>query len=129
MTVFTLRLKQTQVFRSRYHTDRVGVALPTAPALHTNHQIILLQNAKIDGILDAPLEAAINILLPVCFIEVGLLLRVEEGVDTSVKVGILDIVSAPISSHQVLLTLEAVGLRVTIMMGQTGRYFETIRAD
>ena len=88
MTLFALtsRIKQTQVFRRRYHANRVRVTLPTAPALHTNHQIILLQNAKIDGVLDAPLEAAINILLPVCFVEVGLLLRVEEGVDTSVKV-------------------------------------------
>lgn len=101
LLALVLRIKQTQVFRSRHHTNRVRVTLPTAPALHTDHQIILLQNAKIDGILDAPLEAAINILLPVCFVEVGLLLRIEEGVDTSVKVGILDIVSAPLSSHQV----------------------------
>ena len=86
LVTLTLRIKQTQVLRSRYHTDRVRMSLPTAPALHTNHQIILLQNAKIDGILDAPLEAAIDILLPVRFVEVGLLLRIEERVDTSVKV-------------------------------------------
>lgn len=69
-----------------HDTDGVGVALSTAPTLHTNDWLALLEDLEVDGVLNAPLEAVVHILLPRGLVEVRLLLGVVEGVDTTVQV-------------------------------------------
>ena len=65
----------------------------TSPTLNADDLVSLVQYAKLDGILDTPLEASINIKLPILLIEVRLLLRIEKRIDSSVKVRVLDNVS------------------------------------
>lgn len=60
----------------------------TSPALHTNDRVALVENTQLDGIANAPLETLVNILLPWRGLEVGLLLIVVEGVDTTIQVGV-----------------------------------------
>jgi hypothetical protein len=81
-------LVKTQVLLGRDDPQRVGMAHTTPPALHTDHGIALGQHTQLDGVGDAPLEAGIDILLPRGGLEVGLLLRVVEGVHATVEVRI-----------------------------------------
>ena len=60
-----------------------------APALNTDHHVTFVQDAEIDGVFDAPFQTAVDIFLPICCFEVGLLLGEEERVDAAVEVGIL----------------------------------------
>lgn len=105
--------------------------LATAPALDTDHVVAPAQDAKLDGFANPPLEAAIDILLPIILAEVGLLLWEDEGIDTAIQVGILS--SMLVSLARMLgfrkITREAVGLRVTMTIGHMGRYFEIRRAE
>lgn len=109
----------------------IGVPLATAPALNADDVIPPAQNAEFNGFADPPLEAAIDILLPIILAEVGLLLWEDEGIDTTIQMGILS--SVLVSLAWMLgfgkLTREAVGLRVTMMIGHMGRYFEIRRAE
>jgi len=57
--------------------------------LHANNWVTLVQDTELDSILDTPLQTAVNILLPWDLLEVGLGFGEIEGVDTTVKVGIL----------------------------------------
>lgn len=82
-------LRQAEVLLSRDHTDGVGVALATAPALDTDDVVALVDDAELETVVDTPLETAVNILLPDLDVEVGLLLGEEEGPDTTVQVGVL----------------------------------------
>lgn len=67
------------------HTaDSVGMPLATSPPLDTDDHFAFFENVEVNGLLDTPLEAAIDILLPVGFIKVGLLLGEEKRVDTAV---------------------------------------------
>ncbi len=61
---------------------------PAPPPLHTDHRIALLQNTELDGVLDAPLQPLVDVLLPRDALEVGLGFGVEEGVDAAVEVGV-----------------------------------------
>lgn len=61
---------------------------PTSPALNAHHSITGAQHTKLDGIHDAPLQTAVNILLPGDFIEVGLPFGEEERVDAAVEMGV-----------------------------------------
>ena len=65
------------------------MAHTTPPALHADDGITLVENTELDRVHDAPLETAVNILLPWGLLEVGLLLGEEEGVDATVQVGVL----------------------------------------
>lgn len=103
--------------------------LTTSPSLDADDHFALLQDAEVDSLLNTPLQATVDILLPVGFIEVGLLLREEEWINTAVQVRILKIVSSDLDLMTEALTREATALRVTIMIGHTGRYFEIKRAD
>ena len=65
------------------------MAHSSSPALYTNNGVTLAENTKLDGIHDAPLQAAVNILLPWLRVEVWLLLREVEWVDAAVEMGVL----------------------------------------
>ena len=60
------------------------MALSTTPSLNANDVIALSKDAKLNGLSDTPFEAAVDVYLPVLLIEVGLLLREEEGVDAAI---------------------------------------------
>lgn len=83
-------LSQAKVLLSRDHTDGVGVAHTAAPSLDTDNVVTLVDDAELEGVVDTPLETAVNILLPDLDVEVGLLLGEEEGPDTTVQVRVLD---------------------------------------
>ena len=58
-----------------------------SPPLHANHRIALIQHTQLDGVLDAPLEAVVDVFLPRLRLEVHRLLHGEkEGVDAAVEV-------------------------------------------
>ena len=106
------------------------MTLAPTPALNTDNVITFVQNAQLDGLEKTPLETAVDIFLPISIGEVRLLLRVYEGVDTTVEVGILSKSSQQPPERTVgRLTRAAVELRVTMIIGQIGRYLETKRAD
>jgi len=67
------------------------MAFATAPALDADDVVAFVQNAELDGLGDTPLEAAVDIFLPVGLLPVRLLLGEEEGVDAAVEVGVLSI--------------------------------------
>lgn len=54
----------------------------------------------------------------------------QEWIDATIQMGILerDVSDVKMASED-QITRDAVALRVTMMMGHTGRYFETKRAD
>ena len=83
-------LSQAEVLLSRDHTDGVGVAHTAAPSLDTDDVVTLVDDAELEGVVDTPLETAVNILLPDLDVEVGLLLGEEEGPDTTVQVRVLE---------------------------------------
>lgn len=66
----------------------VGVTHATLPALDDNQGVALGHNLKLQCPGHTPLDAAVDILLPVHLGEVGLLLVKVEGVDTAVQVGV-----------------------------------------
>lgn len=82
-------LVQTEILCRWDDAEGVGVAHTSPPALHTDYGVTLAQNAELDGVHDAPLETAVDILLPRAGLEVGLLLGEVEGVYTTVQVRIL----------------------------------------
>lgn len=87
--VLKLLESQTKVLLCWDHTDCVGVAPTTTPALNTDNVVTLVDNAQFDTVRDTPLKATVDILLPALEVEVGLPLVEEERPYTSVKVGIL----------------------------------------
>jgi len=70
------------------------VAHTAAPALDTNDVVALVDDAKLDAVRNAPLETAVDVLLPDLDVEVWLLLREEEWIDATIEVGILHYQSA-----------------------------------
>lgn len=64
------------------------MAQSTSPSLNANDCVALLEHVQADGVLDAPLEAVVDVLLPWSGLEVGLLHVVVEGVDAAVEVGV-----------------------------------------
>lgn len=64
------------------------MAHATPPALNANDRVILVEDAELNCIHNAPSQPAVNIFLPWCLLEVGLLLGEVEGVDTAVQVGV-----------------------------------------
>ena len=65
------------------------MAHSSSPALHTDDRITLAKNTELDGVHDAPLQTAVNVLLPWLSLEVWLLLGEVEWVDAAVQVGVL----------------------------------------
>lgn len=64
----------------------VGVAHATLPALDDNDGVAGGEGVELESVLDSPLDAAVDVLLPVDLVEVGLGLGEVEGVDTTVQV-------------------------------------------
>ena len=107
------------------------MAHSAAPALDADNVVALVDDAQLETVGDTPLEATVDILLPDLDVEVRLLLGESEGPDTTVQVGILMFCQFELEFHQnqgQKLTREALGLRVTMRIGQTGRYLERRRA-
>lgn len=65
------------------------MTLASTPALNADNVITFVQNAQLDRLEKTPLETAVDIFLPISIGEVGLLLRVYKGIDTTVEVRIL----------------------------------------
>jgi len=66
-------------------TESVGVTHTTLPALDNNDGLASGEDTKAKSLRDTPLDAAVDILLPVGLGEVWLLLLEVEWVDTAVK--------------------------------------------
>lgn len=101
------------------------------PALDADDVITSAQDTELYSFANPPFKAAIHILLPIIPAEVGLLLWENEWIDTTIQMGILSnmLVSLAWMLGFGKLTRAAVGLRVTMMIGQMGRYFEIRRAE
>lgn len=104
------------------------MAHSSSPALDTDHRVALVKDTKLDGIHDSPLQTAVNVFLPWSGVEVWLLFGEIEGVYAAIQVRVLPELVQPFTHGFRELTRAAMALRVTMMMGQTGRYLETRRA-
>lgn len=82
---------QAEVLLSGHHTNGVGVAHTTTPSLDADDGVTLVDDAKLETVVDTPLEAAVDILLPDLDVEVRLVLGEVERPHTAVQVGILEI--------------------------------------
>lgn len=82
-------LSKAQVLLGRHDTDGVGVTHAAPPALDADDVVAFVEDAEADGLLDAPLETAVDVFLPDCRAEVGLLLGEEEWIHAAVEVGVL----------------------------------------
>ena len=107
---------QTQILFCRDDTERICMAHAPAPTLNADNSIAFVQNAKLDGIDDAPLQAAINVFLPRCAIEVRFSLIEQEGVHATVEVRILRAKSRSASWPELLLEC----MRIDTYAGSTG---------
>jgi len=79
---------QAEVLLGGHHTHSVGVTHTTTPALDTDNGVALVDDAELETVVDGPLEAAVDVLLPDLDVEVGLLLGEVEGPHAAVQVGI-----------------------------------------
>lgn len=68
------------------NAQSVGVAHAALPALDDNDGVAGGQGTELQSLADSPLDALVDILLPVDLAEVGLSLGEEEGVDATVQV-------------------------------------------
>lgn len=121
---------QTEVLIGGHHTNGVGVAHTATPSLDADNRVALVDDSELETVVDTPLEATVDILLPDLDVEVGLALGEVERPNTAVQVGVLETIVSKErhSNDRIGLTRAAVSLRVTIRMGQTGRYLDTRRA-
>lgn len=65
------------------------MAHTAAPALDTDDVVTLVDDTELETVVDTPLEAAVDVLLPDLDVEVGLLLGEGEGPDATVQVRVL----------------------------------------
>jgi len=65
------------------------VAHTAAPALDADDVVALVDDTELETVVDTPLEAAVNVLLPDLDVEVRLLLGEGEGPDATVQVRVL----------------------------------------
>lgn len=84
-----LDTRESQVLLGRYDANGIRMSQTTAPALHTHHLVTLLQDTELDRLGDAPLQAAVNILLPDGGVEIWFLLGEKERVYATVQVRVL----------------------------------------
>jgi hypothetical protein len=61
-----------------------------SPALHADNCVTAGEDTEFNGIHDAPLETPVDVFLPWCLVEVGFLLVEEEGIHTTIKMGVLE---------------------------------------
>lgn len=89
------------------------MAHAATPSLDADNGVALVDDTELETVVDTPLEAAVDILLPDLDVEVGLGLGEVEGPHTTVQVGVLEI----IVSNRYRLRLFGINLR-----GQQCRY-------
>lgn len=73
----------------RHHAHRVGVADAAPPARDAHHVIAVRNHAELQALLDAELDAPVDVLLPVLDAEVWLGFGEDERVDAAVEMGVL----------------------------------------
>lgn len=66
---------------------RIGVAETTTPSLDGDDGVALLQDVESKSVVNTPLEALVNILLPDDLIEIRLRLRIVERIHATVQMG------------------------------------------
>ena len=64
------------------------MALAASPALDANHTVTMREDTQFDGLSNAPLQALIDVFLPVCGAKVRLGLGKAEWVYASVEMSI-----------------------------------------
>lgn len=79
-------LVKAQIFLRRDNAERVRVSHASPPTLHANNGITLAEHSELDGVHDAPLQPAVNVLLPWLRLEVWLRLGEIEWVNAAVQV-------------------------------------------
>jgi len=121
-------LVETKILSCTHEAESVGVAHAPPPALDTYNSVALGKHAELDRIHDTPLQAAVDVLLPGAGVEVRLVFVEVERIHAAVQVCVLSQLAQRIDRVTLRHTLEAIALRVTMIMGQTGRYLDTRRA-
>lgn len=81
---------QTEVLIGGHHTNGVGVAHTATPSLDADNGVALVDDSELETVVDTPLEATVDILLPDLDVEVGLALGEVERPHTAVQVGVLE---------------------------------------
>ena len=76
------------------------MALTSTPSLNTDDGVTLREDSQLDTLADAPFQTSIDVLLPVLLVEVWLFLGEEEGVDTTVQVRVLAVVSSRAANNE-----------------------------
>lgn len=100
-----------------------------SPTLHTDDRVADIEDAKVHCVLDTPLQPTVDVLLPRRLVEVWLRFVKEERIDAAVKMRVLRVhISLFYFKGKQARTFAAFALRVTMMIGHTGRYLETKRA-
>jgi hypothetical protein len=79
---------ETQVLLSRDNANGVRVAHATTPSLNTDHTVAFVEDTQLDGLTNTPLQALVDIFLPVRATEIRLWLREVEGIDTTVQMSV-----------------------------------------
>lgn len=80
---------KTEIRFGRDHTDSIGVAHATTPALDTDDWVTARKDAELNALLDTPLQTRVDIFLPRMVLEVRLSLGEVEWPDTAVEVRVL----------------------------------------
>lgn len=64
---------EAQIFISSNDAHGIGMTLAATPTLNGNDLIPLIEHPKANRLSDAPLQALIHILLPICLVKIRLL--------------------------------------------------------
>lgn len=81
---------QSQIRQCGHHSGRVRVSSAPAPALDADDHVALVEDPEFDRLGDAPFQAAVDILLPVHFLEIRFFFGEVEGVDAAVEMRVLN---------------------------------------
>ena len=76
---------EAQILLGRDDTDSIGVSLSSTPALYADNHVSFTEDTQTNGLLDTPLEAAVDIFLPICFLEIWLVAGELERVYAAVQ--------------------------------------------
>lgn len=69
------------------------MTLAATPSLNADDHVAFAQHTEVDGLFDTPFQTTVDILLPVCLVEVGLLTRKQEWIDSTIQMRILYVIS------------------------------------
>ena len=82
-------LIQPKVLGGWDDAQRVGVTHATPPSLDTDDSVSFAQDTELDRVHDAPLQTAVDVLLPGGAVEVWLVLGEPEGVHAAIEMRVL----------------------------------------